>query len=243
MINHHNSFTVANTNHHGPSSRESWATSQQNLAQNRPLGLVVPRGLGEDSLDVTGGPVHHRTRHSMRHRCHWWSSLDIRELSIALDDERLHILSEQIEGEIVTVELVSEELSSEDIYVAKIMTEVKKTQQKAKSSLFFNKMHDEDKAFRETHTVLRQKGNQQVMSVNPSANMLSAALTRLKAITASGYRRLGHDVLFFVDHHWNTITSGHDYQPSFIVNHHVLLFAFLTTIISILNINYYSHHR
>ena len=77
---------------------------------------------------------------------------------------------------------MSEELDSEDLYAAKLTTEIDKTQQKAKLGLAREKMSSSQKTWKETTTVLRQKDNQQVILVNPAANMTGAALTRLIAM-------------------------------------------------------------
>lgn len=54
----------------------------------------------------------------------------------------------------------------------------KKGQQKAKIETTLEKMRSGDKPFRECHSVTRLKGNQQVININASTNLLSAPITR-----------------------------------------------------------------
>ena len=74
---------------------------------------------------------------------------------------------------------IREELSHEDWLFANLATEVDKDQNRTKIGTLRAKAEQLRKQFHEVHTVLKEKGNQQVISVNASYNMFMAGITRM----------------------------------------------------------------
>ena len=103
-------------------------------------------------------------------------SLDLSEISIeTLDDERLmRIIAELLDRELDAADTVAAELSSDDFYLASLALEVDKTQQKAKIESTGQQLKRKQRTFTENHTATVCKGNQQVISLNSSTNLLTA---------------------------------------------------------------------
>ena len=106
----------------------------------------------------------------------------------AMDDERfMRVIAELLDANEDLHCSIAEELSHEDFMFGNIAAEVDKSQNRTKVGTNRQKMNDSfQKQFREVHTAFQRSAHrvegkieQQVISVNASFNMFTAALTRL----------------------------------------------------------------